>query len=341
MRNIVRATALVLAASAFATTAQAVSEEDSWVKEVKFTMDVAQPMLFSPLGNEYDIYFGTLHDNSGRTLLEVVCSATTRLHPEAMRRDEACGVAGQHAVRNPQDVFGKLVRRADFDGGFTIRAHARGTASMDNVQVNYRAMGTARAVDTNFGGSMVVSMIAPDDTYLAAAKRLVRESGTTAEESQVNANNIDVVVINNMTIPDIGLARSEACQWTGNIIFVSVIKRYGADLQVTCGSKGYHLVGTISLDSASEGDHDLELHINLPLQVKRGDPFGTPETNGISGVLEVSNSGRVTPQGISEMAWFEGTIIGKEVPLEVPRGFAQIMTLLGRTFMINNHKPSS
>jgi hypothetical protein len=92
-----------------------------------------------------------------------------------------------------------------------------------------------------------------------------------------------------------------------------------------------------SLTLSSGSDHAQEYSINLVLPgAGGGDPFAAADpfaaVDGITGVLRIANSGRSTDDGVYESVKVDGELIGQGLPLELVRGYGQILSVFGRTF---------
>ena len=85
-----------------------------------------------------------------------------------------------------------------------------------------------------------------------------------------------------------------------------------------------------------EANHTLNVTQGILLVFGGGDPFAEADpfatVDGITGVLKMFDSGRKTEDGVYEKVTVSGTLTGNGLPLEVVRGYAEIMLILGRTY---------
>ena len=152
---------------------------------------------------------------------------------------------------------------------------------------------------------------------------------------------IDSIRFNDLLIPHVGQANAVACTWTGDWIFSYAAESWNGAFDVACGNERYRLEGNMSLNAAPAGaGHNQEYVVNLVVPGiggAGGDPFAAPDpfatVDGITGTLAMSNSGRATEDGVYTNVAVTGQLVGTNVPLEVVRGWGQIIAILGRSFM--------
>ena len=75
---------------------------------VRLKIDVSQPSLFA--NQRKDVFKGTIDDKSGTTVLEVTCSAGASAWLGLSRIDEACAIAGNGTIKNPNNPAQSLPR---------------------------------------------------------------------------------------------------------------------------------------------------------------------------------------------------------------------------------------
>jgi hypothetical protein len=96
------------------------------------------------------------------------------------------------------------------------------------------------------------------------------------------------------------------------------------------------LEGNMPLVDVTGADHQQEYRLNLVVPgAGGGDPFAAADpfatVDGLVGTMRLKNSGRDV-DGVFQDVQVTGELTGTGVPLEVTRGFGQIMILFGRTF---------
>lgn len=333
MRNLFTvATAGVIALGAMPALAQGTTET------VTLTMQVDQPSLFD--SNRRDTFRTTLDDRSGTTTLEVICSAGSSSLFGLSRRDEACAVTGTGTIKNPNNPS-QSVQRIDYSGGFTVVAAQDGFTDMRTLAAGYRRVGSAPQENVTFGGNLVMNPESPSPSAQelgrGALAYLQRSAGSGAPVTY--DTRIDSIRFQDVMIPHVGHANSVACRWTGDWIYSYAAESWNGAFDITCGNDRYRIEGNMSLGEAPAGSsHNEEYVINLivPGGAGGGDPFAAPDpfatVDGITGTLQMVNSGRQR-DGIYTNVAVSGQLVGTNLPLEVVRGWGQIIAILGRSFM--------
>jgi hypothetical protein len=319
---------LALAAPAFA---------QSTTETVTFSLQAAQPSLFDSDLN--DTFTGTVDDRMATTTFEVVCSAGASAWLGLSRVDEACSVAGNGLIKNPNNPA-QTLPRVQFSGGFTIVADQDGYTDATTILANYLRAGAAGAESTSFRGHLMMQPEDPSESALALSQRLIQNlQETAAGGDQVEySSEIDSIRFENFVVPHMGHQGSEACSWTGDAIFAYANNAWQMQFDVRCGADSYRLEGNMPLLDAGGGkDYQQEYNLNLVLPgAGGGDPFAAADPfatiDGITGQLRIANGGRSTEDGVYESVTVTGELIGTGVPLELVRGYGQIMIVLGRTF---------
>lgn len=325
---------LLASAALLALTAPAFAQ--STTETVDLTVRVNQPSLFD--ADRQDVFNGIVDDRSGTTTLEVVCSAGASAWLGLSRIDEACSVAGNGIIKNPNNPAQTLPRVA-YMGGFTIQAGQDGYTDASTIQANYLRAGAAGASNEAFGGSLVMMPENPSASATALGERLMqRLRETAAGTAAVDfSTEIDSIRFENFTIPHVGQQGSESCSWTGDAIYAYANDSWQMELDVRCGADSYRLEGNMPLvDAAAGSAHSQEYVVNLVLPgAGGGDPFAAADPfatiDGITGTLRMTNAGRQT-DGVYENVSIEGELVGTGVPLELLRGYGEIMVIFARTF---------
>lgn len=322
--------ALALPALAPAALAQSASET------VDITLRVNQPSLFD--SDARDVFNGIVDDRSATTTLEITCSAGASAWLGLSRIDEACSVAGNGLIKNPNNPA-QTLPRLNYLGGFTIEADSDGYTDATTIQANYLRAGAAGASNETFGGNLVMMPENPSASALALGERLMenlRETATGTEAVDFSTE-IDSIRFENFTIPHAGQQGGESCSWTGDAIFAYANDAWQMELDVRCGDDSYRLEGNMPLVDAPAGSgHQQEYAINLVLPgAGGGDPFAAADPfatiDGITGTLRMTNAGR-EQEGVYENVSVEGELTGTGLPLEVVRGYGEILVIFARTF---------
>ncbi len=301
---------------------------------VTFTLSASQPSLFND--DLRDTYRGVIDDRSGTTTFEVVCSAGQSGFLGLTRVDETCAVSGSGIIKNPNNPA-QTLPRIGYAGGFTVEARQDGYTNAATILANYLRAGAAAASNESFGGHLIMMPENPSASASELRDRLLqslRESSTGTQAVSFS-NEIDSIRFNQFRIPHVG---RESCTWTGDAIYAYANDSWQMQFDVTCGSETFRLEGNMPLVAAPAGaGHQEEYQLNLILPgAGGGDPFAAADpfatVDGVTAVFTMKNAGRSTEDEVYENVEVAATITGQGVPLELVRGFAQIMTLFGRTF---------
>lgn len=309
----------------------------STTEDVHLRIDIEQPSLLS--SDRKDVFKGVVDDRSGVTTLEVTCSAGASAWLGMSRVDEACAVAGNGAIKNPNNPSQSLPR-IGYSGGFTVEAKQDGYTNTSTILANYLRAGSAGAQNDSFKGNVVMKPENPSASARALGDRLIKslEETATGTEKVTYDTAIDSVRFENFTVPNVGQRGSVSCAWTGDAIYAYANNAWQMQFDVKCGDKSYRLEGNMPLvDAAAGSDHQQEYQLNLVLPgAGGGDPFAAADpfavVDGVSGTIALKNSGRATEGGVYEKVSAEGDFKGVGVPLELVRGFGEIMVVFARTF---------
>lgn len=303
---------------------------------VNVNMAIAQPSLFDE--SKRDTFKGSIDDKSGTTSLEVVCSAGASGTLGFGRVDETCAVSGSGIIKNPNNPSQTAARIA-YSGGFVIEAKQDGYTNATTLMANYLRVGSAGAENSSFKGNLVMMPENPSASAKALRDRLLKKltETTTGTEAVQFDTQIDSMRFENFTVPHVGLGNSQSCAWTGDLIYAYANEAWQGAFTVKCGDVTYQLEGNMPLVEAAAGsEHQEEYRLNLVVPGEGGgDPFAAADpfasVNGVVGTLRLKNSGR-NVDGVYENVVVTGEMTGTGVPLELTRGFGQIMTIFGRTF---------
>jgi hypothetical protein len=333
MQTYLSSSAIILSLSVLGSAAIAQGTTET----VKFDLSASQPSLFD--SDRQDVFTGSVDDRSGTTQFEVTCSAGASAWLGLSRIDEACAVNGSGVIKNPNNPA-QTLPRLNYMGGFTIQAASDGYTDATTILANYLRAGSAGAENKAFGGNVIMKPENPSASAIALGERLVQNLQETAAgtETVEFSTEIDSIRFENFTIPHVGQATSESCSWTGDAIFAYANFAWQMEFDVKCGDQSFRLEGNMPLIDAPDGSsHQQEYAINLVLPgASGGDPFAAADpfavVDGLTGVLRMSNAGRSTEDGVYENVSVEGELVGNGVPLELVRGYGQILSVFGRTF---------
>jgi len=303
---------------------------------VTFALNVAQPSLFDT--DRQDTFSGSVDDRSGTTSLGVTCSAGASSWLGLSRVDEACAIAGNGTIKNPNNPAQSLPR-ISYAGGFTIEADSDGYTNSATILANYLRAGAAGAENSSFRGNLVMQPENPSESARALGTSLIERLKDTAAGGQSieYSTEIDSVRFENFIVPHVGQQTSESCGWTGDAIYAYANEAWQMQFDVKCGETTYRLEGNMPLlDAPAGSSHQQEYALNLVLPgAGGGDPFAAADpfatVDGVVGVFRLTNSGR-QQDGVYENVSVSGELVGTGVPLELVRGFGQIVIVLGRTF---------
>ena len=327
----------LLAATPLLFALPAASWAQSTTETVKLKIEVKQPSLFS--ADERDAFKGVVDDRSGTTTLESNCSAGASAWLGLSRIDEACAVSGNGTIKNPNNPAQSLPR-VSYSGGFTIEAASDGFTNATTILANYLRAGSAGAENGSFKGNLVMMPESPSASAKALGEALIKnlQETATGTEAVTYDTQIDSIRFENFTIPHVGQKDSVSCSWTGDAIFAYANEAWQMKFDVKCGDKTYGLEGNMPLADAAAGSaHQQEYQLNLVLPgAGGGDPFAAADpfavVDGVTGTIRLTNAGRATEDGVYEKVAVEGDLNGVGVPLELVRGFGQIMVIFGRTW---------
>lgn len=323
----------LLAASTILTAGASFAQ--SLPETVKFTLSVNQPTLFDE--SKRDTFRGSVDDASGTTTLSVECSAGASGTLGFGRVDETCAVSGNGLIKNPKDPS-KTLPRINYSGGFVIEAKEDGYTNAATLTANYLRVGSAAAENSSFKGNLVMMPENPSASAKALRDRLIKSltEKTTGTEAVQFDTKIDSIRFENFTVPHVGLGKEPACSWTGDLIYAYANDAWQGSFSVKCGEVTYQLEGNMPLVDVTGADHQQEYRLNLVVPGEGGgdpfaeaDPFAT--VSGVVGTLRLTNSGKDVDD-VYEKVEVSGELTGTGVPLEITRGFGQIMIIFGRTF---------
>lgn len=325
------ATGLIFATLGTLTQAQSATET------VKFGLTVFQPSMFDT--DQRDTFAGVVDDRSGTTTLNIECSAGASAWLGLSRIDEACSTAGSGSIKNPNNPS-QTLPRISYSGGFTIEAASDGYTDAATILANYLRAGSAGAENAHFSGNLVMKPENPSASARALGDRLLENLKETATGTQTveYSSEIDSIRFEGFTIPHVGGRDSISCSWTGDAIFAYANEAWQMAFDVTCGDATYRLEGNMPLVDISGQKWQQEYQINLVLPGGSGgaDPFAAADpfavVDGVTGVLRLTNSGRASEAGVYERVVVDGDLTGTGLPLELVRGFGEIMVIFGRTW---------
>lgn len=323
--------AILLALSPATGSAQSAPER------VGLKIDVSQPSLFA--SQRKDVFKGTIDDKTGTTVLEVTCSAGASAWLGLSRIDEACAIAGNGTIKNPNNPSQSLPR-ISYSGGFTVQAKADGYTDATTILANYLRAGAAGAENGSFKGSVIMKPENPSASARALGDDLIKQLQQTATgaEAVKYDTEIDSVRFEKFTVPHVGQRDSASCTWTGDAIYAYANDAWQMKFDVKCGDRSFVLEGNMPLVDAAKGSaHQQEYQLNLVMPgAGGGDPFAAADpfavVDGVTGTIRLTNSGRATKDGVYEKVQVEGELKGVGIPLEVTRGFAEIMVVFARTW---------
>ena len=317
--------------------APSVALAQSTPETVKLTMEISQPSLFS--SDERDKFKGVVDDRSGTTTLEADCSAGASAWLGLSRIDEACAVSGNGTIKNPNNPAQSLPR-ISYSGGFTVEAKSDGYTNAATILANYLRAGSAGAENGSFKGNLVMQPENPSASAKALGEALIKnlQETATGTEAVTYDTQIDSIRFENFTVPHVGQKDSASCSWTGDAIFAYANEAWQMKFEVKCGDKTFGLEGNMPLADAAAGSaHQQEYQLNLVLPgAGGGDPFAAADpfavVDGVTGTIRLTNAGRANEDGVYEKVSVSGDLNGVGVPLELVRGFGQIMVIFGRTW---------
>jgi hypothetical protein len=314
-----------------------VGAAQSTTETVAVRMDISQPSLFS--SDRQDVFKGTVDDRSGTTTLEITCSAGASAWLGLSRIDEACAVSGNGTIKNPNNPAQSLPR-ISYSGGFTVEAKEDGYTNVSTILANYLRAGSAGAENSSFKGNVVMQPENPSASARALGDSLIKSLQETATGTEAVTYNteIDSVRFENFTVPHVGQRDSAPCSWTGDAIYAYANDAWQMKFDVKCGDLSFGLEGNMPLADAPGGSaHQQEYQLNLVLPgAGGGDPFAAADpfavVDGVTGTIRLTNSGRANDDGVYEKVQVEGELVGVGVPLELTRGFGEILVVFGRTW---------
>ena len=331
-----RKTMIGLTVATILASSQAYTNVFAGQERIGFKLDIYQPSLFDE--QKHDNFKGNVDDNSGTTSLEVSCSAGKSIAWGMGRVDETCSVTGHGLIKNPNNPS-QTAERVGYQGGFKIQAKDDGYTDASTIKANYVRVGGAAAESSSFSGHAMMMPEDPSPTAKALGAALVRklhEQASGAEAVQFDEQ-IDSIRFENFTVPHVGLGNTESCSWTGDFIYAYANDSWQGAFDITCGKQKYRLEGNMPLGPVDGSSQQQTYSVNLIVPgAGNGDPFAAADpfatVDGIVGTLHLENSGRKTEDDTYERVKVTGDLVGTNLPLEVVRGYGQIMLVFARTF---------
>lgn len=325
------------AMACFLISAASAAVADDPAETVKLSIDITQPSLFDT--SLKDTFKGTVDDRSGTTALQVVCSAGSSSLLGLARIDTACAVSGTGSIKNPANPA-QAVARISYSGGYTILGKQDGYTDAATIQANYLRVGAAPAENSSFKGNLILKPEHPSESASQLGADLLKrlQQGATGTQAVTYNTQIDSVRFDNFTIPAVGQKDSQPCSWTGDAIYAYANNAWQMKLNVKCGDKTFGVEGNMPLADAPAGSdwqQQYDVNLVLPGSGGGGDPFAAADpfakVNGVTGTIKLKNSGR-NKDGVFERVQVDGELDGQGVPLELVRGYGEIMLVLARTY---------
>ncbi|RYE54919.1 MAG: hypothetical protein EOP20_11170 [Hyphomicrobiales bacterium] len=307
---------------------------------VNFTMNSDMQSLKNK--DRKDSFKIVLADAQQKTDLDLSCQAgSTKLM--IMRTARGCSVTGKGTLTGPG---GKTYPRTQYLGGVVTEADGRTDAT--NVKVSYLAVGKVPASSGQFGGTLNLK---PELTSTGAAalkdKVLQKIDGNA---SGLIDQRVDTIDLNKFATPSGGLPSDKGCSWSGNMVYAYQTESWYMDLVAQCANKDnvmkeFKLKGNMPYTAETGPNGEAQYHLTLTLpgagagtdealfaaDSGDGDLFAT--VDGITGVITMNEGNNVTikvdgaDEEVPSTIDATGTFTGTNVPIELVRSFATVISI--------------
>lgn len=334
------ATLLALAGSPLVATAEAPAT-------VTFGGEANMPSLKDT--KQHDKFSLLVSDAQVATNFTIQCKAGTSALGGLVKANEECSVTGNGTITNPNNPEQKFPR-TQYTGGYTVQPD--GATDMSKIQVSYLPVGKVQASTSNLKGVIKLKPDNPSPTANMLKELVLKKMQATAtgDSGSMLDTRVDTVELPELFIPSAGFASDQGCTWRGHMAFSYQSESWFMDLTATCAGKTYAMKGNMPwVDDPKIKDRTLyNLVLTLPTSEAASDDamFATPTgdsdmfatVNGISGTITMDESMHVDTMVDGKMEHlpmhtkFGGSITGHGVPLDTVRSFANLISILSRTF---------
>jgi len=333
---------LVLAAAGVSSVLAAPAMADS--NAVQFAMTSDMESLNDASQN--DVFNIALSDSQVVTKVTITCNAGSSKLFGLVRTDEACALAGNGNLINPNDPTKQLPRTL-YSGDYDVQP--TGLTEGKSLQVAYQALGNVPATAATFGGDMKLKPQDPAPSAVAIRDSFLKAVGVSAQAGSVIDNRIDTVRLDQFCTPSAGLPSDQGTCWSGDMVYTYQNSSWLIKVTANSGGKEYVLTGNmpwVDVDTG-KGTATYTLNITLPSAASQSDSalFAASSDNalfaqadGIAGTLNITQNDPVTvqvegkPEDLFVRVGVTGTLTGTNVPLPVVRSFATVLGILSRTF---------
>jgi len=307
---------------------------------VNFTMKADMPTLRDKALK--DTFTVGLNDKQIETSLKVTCEAGQG--GIISSRNQSCAVTGNGALINPNG--GAKLQRTQYAGGWIVKSD--GFTDASTMSANYLAVGKVGASASPFSGAL---MLKPENPSSAASSlRDAIMANIKTKQSGLIDQRVDTIQFVNFTVPSAGMPSDKGCVWNGDMVYAYQTTSWFIDIKAKCGGKEYPLKGNMpfTLTPNVGNQHQYDLTLTLPSSDVGTDaalfakPSGDADlfagADGISGQIIMKESAfvDVTTDGQTDKVPVNidatGSFNGQNVPIETVRSFAEIISILSRTF---------
>ena len=207
---------------------------------VQFSMTSDMESLNDPSQN--DVFNIALTDAQVVSKVTITCNAGSSKLFGLVRTDEACAIAGNGSLINPNDPT-KQLPRVLYSGNYDVQP--TGLTEGKTLQVAYQALGAVPATAATFGGDMKLKPQDPAPSAVAIRDSFLNKIGVSAQTGSVIDNRIDTVRLDQFCTPSAGLPSDQGTCWSGDMVYTYQNSSWLIKVTATSGGKDYALTGNM------------------------------------------------------------------------------------------------
>ena len=307
-------------------------------------------MLSLKDASKNDTYTVDLSDSQVLSHLILTCTPGSAGHLGGLigRSNLLCGLTGSGMIINPKDPNQK-VARTTFGGSYKVED----SGNVDATQMNIDYSPPSPTAESSFQGSLELKPEHPSVTASGFASSLLDQFNKDKKAGEVVDSRVDTLSFSNFCTPSAGFPSDKGTCWSGEGAFPYQKSAWYFTLKATYNGKDYSFAGNMpyiddTATTADQFEYDVQLVENTGAtndQASTDALFADPTDPsnlfaakpGIDGKLilnatdytDYSVQGQV--QHIPYLIGVTGQLTGTQVPLDVVRSFATIVSLLSRT----------
>jgi hypothetical protein len=301
-------------------------------------------MLSLKDNSKVDTFKINLSDYQVITDLTVTCSPGSAGHLGGLfgRQQQECAVGGNGKIIDPKNAEHKIPRT---QYGGSLKVEDTGDVDGSLMNISYTPTGQA-----SFSGMMVLKPEHPSQSAMDLTKSLMTKFNKDKGASDVIDDRTDTIALANFCIPSAGFPGDKGTCWKGDGVYSYQKSAWYFNLTASFGGKDYQLQGNMpwidSTTTKDQAEYDVTLVSASPTDATADALFATDDPNslfaaspGITGTLTMAEGGytdynvKGKTQTIPYLIDMKGTLTGTQVPVEVVRSFATLISVASRAML--------